>query len=406
MRSTLGKVRTSRNIDLTRRCAVVLCLAAAAVKAQDVRGGAGEDQAPAISYERLMDYLRWSGRDNIADAMAIKLIERFGLAFRPTADELGRLGNVPGARSLTAAIERARIPAPPPVILEAALSITCAPVDCDIWVNDRRLGRTQGGTLPWVVLPPGKISVSAAMANYETTRSRSELVLASGERRKLEFVFQPPQSDSSAVGARLLQQMFDAIGGREPANVPLRAAGTLYLRDEAGEIVPWSIVAWIRGGQLIRVQTSRLKERVELIRTEGATWRETSRSAAASQLSAAVALLEPALLPNQMRAMNAAGASAVACNSDLPVARFRIEGAAGGSIVTLDSFSRPSQIEREIRPGSRATILYSDYSQLPGLMWPAVIEVLFADSRRGIAVRFSSVQRVETLPEGMVRSSH
>jgi hypothetical protein len=405
MSSAPGKIQRSRNIDRANYWLALLFFASAAGQAQEARIAAGEDRQHAISYERLMDYMRESGRDSISDAMAIKLIERFGLAFRPTAEELRRLRGATGARPLMTAIESARIPALPPVILDGALSIICAPVDCAVWVNDRRVGRTQGGVLPWVVLPPGKISVAVDSPNYDPLRSRSEVLLAAGERRQIEFAFQPSQSYLNDAGALLLKQMLDALGAPEPENALVRAAGTLYLRDEAGEIVPWSMVAWIRGGQLLRVQASRLNERVELLRTDGASWKETSGSAIAPQLSATLALLESALLPNQVRTMNAGDTGAIACDVDLPGARFRTEGPAGGSIVTLDSFSRPGQIEREVQPAGRARFLYSGYSELPGMMWPAVVEVVFADSRRGIEARFSSVQRVKALPEDTVRSS-
>ena len=200
------------------------------------------------------------------------------------------------------------------------------------------------------------------------------MLLTPGERRNVKFVFRPSHAYLNQDGSRLFKQMMEALSAAEPENTSIRAAGTLYLRHGSGEMVPWSMVAWIRRGQLIRVQTARLKDRVELIRTEGASWKETSKSAAPPELKTAVALLESALLPNQVQMMNARGASAVACDVDMPVARFRIEGPGGNSTVTLDAFSRPGQIERDIEPRGHTTFLYSGYSNVSGIVWPSIVD--------------------------------
>jgi hypothetical protein len=404
MRPAFQKLSISCSLGPNRCCLAFLLLACVAAHAQGKEAsGSDAGQQNAISFERLMQFLRRDGRDRISDAMAAKVIEKFGLAFRPTPDELRRIRTEAGALPLLFAIEHARVPALPPVILNGALSISCAPVDCDVWVDGRRLGRTDGGVLPWVVLPPGKIDITVASPKYETKQNRSEVVLASGERRNVDFVFQPTQAYLTEIGARFLREMLVALGPTEPGNDSVRAGGALYLRDESGVVVPWSIVAWVRGGQLVRLQASRLSQRVDFVQ-EGGSWKEASGIEATSQLTGAVSLLASSFLPRQVGLLAAAGTGVLACDLDRPVRRFRTSGPAGTYTVTLDSSSRPGEIEREMNADApRATFLYSDYSERAGAVWPGMIQVIPAGSGGGIEARFTTVERVARPPEEVGR---
>jgi hypothetical protein len=198
------------------------------------------------------------------------------------------------------------------------------------------------------------------------------------------------------VGMRLFRKMLDAVGGSE-SNPPetIRAAGALYIRDDSGRITPWSIVAWIRSGEVGRLELSRLQEKFEIIRSgAGFSWKKRPRRNA-EQLQEAAAILSGLLLSRQIARLRGPGLAIAASDpvdESKPV--FRARGLEEIYTVTLDSSSRPVRVECEHAAGARdATFLYSDYSEEDGLLFPRVIHVLFADSRSGMEVRFSSIRR-------------
>ena len=157
MHSLFGKVRISSIIRRTRGYLAIFLIAGAAVHGQETRPVVDSGQPRAISYDRLLDYLSQGGRDEFSDAIAIRLIEQFGLAFRPTPEEFARLRSAREAALLMVAIERARKPELPAGDREGR------PVH--MYLRSRRL-RCFGSTkiasaepraecLPWVALPPG-----------------------------------------------------------------------------------------------------------------------------------------------------------------------------------------------------------------------------------------------------------
>ena len=248
---------------LLTECLVAFCFFASGTHAQEHRSESSHPVQPAVTFDGLAHYLQHGVREKEADAILIKLIERFGLAFHPTPEQLSRLQNLAASQPLLTAIASARFPAPAPAPPEhGALSITCEPLDCDLWSNDAPLGRTTGGVLPWVRLRPGPVTIVASRADYDSPPDRQEFVLAAGERRKIAFATEPSRTYLSGLGARLFEHMLRTVGS--PAATQsrsVRAVGSLYLRERDGRITSWSISAWIRGTELVRLDASRLNER-------------------------------------------------------------------------------------------------------------------------------------------------
>jgi hypothetical protein len=356
-------------------------------------------RAAGISFESLITYLSGS-RDSIHDAMAIKVIERFGLSFRPTPEDWARLQNSSAGEALLSAIKHARIPDPPPTVLEAAVSIACIPVDCDLWVNDRPVGRTAGGVFPWLTFPPGKVSIAAVSANFETAESRAEVTLGSGERKEVTFRFRPSRAYLEATGARLLREMRNALGSAPAAEEGMFSLkGTLYFW-EAGAVAPWSTAVWIHAGQLVRAQAIRLNERYDLAMTPDG-WKEISGAKGdTSQIEKALALLGGTLLTVRLQALMADGTTTIAVDPDRPATGFRTAGPAGAYVVTLDALSRPSKIRQETKEGlPDADYYYSEYVEDAGVLWPTFVQAVLPGEKGGIEARFPTVQRVQKLPE-------
>jgi hypothetical protein len=229
-----------------------------------------------------------------------------------------------------------------------------------------------------------------------------ETVVAAGERKRIGFRMLPSQAYLADLGALYLRQMVDALG---PAarDASVRGAGTLYLRDEAGKIAAWSIFVWSGAEGLSRVEASRFDQRHTFSKTQSGAWKD-SGARQAPQLANAIALLDSALLPRRIEALQAGGAT-IARDGDGSGRQFRTAGASGSYVVTLDSLSRPGEIEcKPEGEAPPATYLYSEYSETAGLLWPRLIDVARPGSLTAIAVRFSTVERTRA-PDDSGRGS-
>lgn len=350
----------------------------------------------AVGFDGLIQYLRESSRDPESDAVLVKLIERFGLAFRPTPDQLTRLRNAANSSTLAIAIEGARLPPPPPALLDAAVSISCAPIDCELSINGSSAGRTQGGTHPWITLRPGPVTIAASDPNYESAQSRHDLVLAPGELQSIAFKFVPSRRYLTDAGRSLLQGMVDALGKASDAHsAAVVASGTLYLRDANGRTVLWSLRALIRGSELVRLDLSRLNELYTFPWTATRAKKRPPKYPPA--LEAVAARLGSAVLSRQILLLTAPGTSAEASNPPQPV--LRVKGADSSYLVTLDSLFRPLRIENENAPSTDSpTYMYSEYSQLDGELWPGIIQVITSSPGLTFEVRFSGFQHADEPP--------
>jgi hypothetical protein len=351
-----------------------------------------------------VDFLRRADRDSVSDALAIKLIERYGLSFRPTAEEMARLRNAPSAALVVKAVESARLPILPPP-KDAALAITCEPVECQIWVDDRAFGQTLGGDSQWLSVRPGKTDIRVESPNYEPLQDRTEVVLLPGERRRIEFRFRPTQEYLNDLGERYLIEMRKALGGSPGKDISLRMAGTLYVRDDGGIVTAWSIVAWSGMDGLSRVEASRLNQKSTFERAETSTWKQSAGRPAA-QVAKGISLLDKALRRGYIDSLQSASATLATYENAL-AREFIATGLDGGYAITLDPLSRPAEIAHEAQGVAAASrYLYSHYSEVAGLFWPNLVEADDSGEKISIAARFSTVRQLPAPGNPPDRSSH
>jgi hypothetical protein len=379
-------------LKLEQCCVVAFISIFALAQAQDLPAGKATDKQVAVSVRRLMDFVQQPKRDKLADAMAMKLIKRFGLASRPASDDIARIRGAPVPAELIAAIESAHVPE----LENAALSITCAPVDCEVSINDRVEGRTKGGAFPWLSLQPGLVRITVASPQYETPQERVEVLLASGERRRVHFSFRPSQNYQREIGTRLFSNMVEALRKSGLSGVrTITAAGTLYARDATGAVDGWSVTVSIGDRGVERVVAHRMKETHTLVRSQDGTWKAPAGNRAPHLLDA-VKLLDGAMLTRRVEALTRADNSFIACQTDTSAACFQATVPENEYMVTLDALYRPTQVY-ERNPGGNAphlTYVYGAYAEDAGLLWPTVIQVIRGNPDTGIEVRFSRIQPV------------
>jgi hypothetical protein len=386
-----------------------------------------------ISLEGLLRFLgNFKGNDS-SEAMAIKLIEMYGLGFRPTPEDMGKLREASASEDLLKAIESARMPPAKPIVKQGRLTVGCEPVDCDVWLNGNPIGATSHGQTPLITLTEGPVTVSASKTNYDPSESKQVALIRQNELTRVEFQFKISRAGLLEIGAGLFQQMrrsmgasaeqtglqhggvlsnltsarpgdsrpggSDAANGSSPEQESngLRAAGTLYLHDSGEHSTAWSVVAWFWEGNESRFELSRLRERYVLTRTKGGdSWNRARKTELARELEAGIRLVVDGQLPRLMERLGDPGLTMIAVdfpfgNENLPV--FRAEGGPQVYLVTLDAACRPSEIRVESPgPGAGLRMLYSDYVQQGSAYYPKTTQIILPNGTQGVEARFDTVQ--------------
>ncbi len=364
-----------------------------------------------------MNVLAKAGGDDSAQAMAIGLIEIYGLGFRPTHEDIEKLKAASASESLLTAIETAQIPPLPPP-KPGTLAVSCEPVDCDVILNGRSAGSTSRGHLPWISLPEGPFTVSVSKTNYDVTEPKRNAAIRPNELTHMEFRLKISKAGLAELGAKRFQLMRQAMRGPSAANAnevsawpftgiegdQLRAAGTLYLHGQGGRRTVWSVVAWFQREHAARFELSRLREKYVLTFAGGGfSWNRNFRGDEATEIEEGMRTIGEAQLPALMERLADPGLIMTAPDS-IPgredKTTFRAEGKSQNYVVTLDSGNRPSEII--IEPAGQSPsrrILYSDYADLAGSLYPKTMQIFFPDGARGIEARFDTVQ-IGAMSEG------
>jgi hypothetical protein len=405
-----------RTIGIIAICAM---LPYASLRAQKVSGDEllPPSSALKISLDGLLNVLAKAGGDDSAQAMAIGLIEIYGLGFRPTHEDIEKLKSASASESLLKAIETAKIPPLPPP-KPGTLAVSCEPVDCDVILNGRSAGSTSHGHLPWISLPEGPASVSVTKANYDVAEPKRDVVIRPNELTQMEFQLKISRAGLAKLGAKRFHLMRQAVRGSSAVNAneasawpftgidgdQLRAAGTLYLYGEGGRCTVWSVVAWFQPEYAVRFELSRLREKYVLIFADnGFTWNRNFRADEARAVEEGMRSIGEAQLPALMKRL--ADPELIMTAPDFIPGRaekttFRAEGKSQGYVVTLDSANRPSEIILEPAGQSPSRrILYSDYTELAGTLYPKTMQIVLPDGARGIEARFDTLQ-IGAMPEG------
>jgi hypothetical protein len=343
-----------------------------------------------------------------SEAMVIRLIEMYGLDFRPTQEDLIELRKASASDALVRAIEAARKPPPPrPIAADGHLAVVCEPVDCDVWLNGDPAGTTNHGLLPWITRAQGPVTVTATHEGYEPVQARQEAQILSDQIVRVEFLFKPSRGALTTFGASLFRQMLESLGddGTQPRT--FRATGTLYLQDAGDHRTAWSLVEWLQLADLSTFQVSRLHEKYQITLTQpGLQWKKPPKTEGAKELEPLLQLLLDNRLTRLLESFRGPGCTVVAVDPasgrEGPTA-FRVEGSPRTYTVTLDSAHRPSEIRVETSgPGTGLTVLYSDYTEQGGISYPKTTQILLPNGITGVEARFDTFQLA---PEIRVRKA-
>jgi Domain of unknown function (DUF4292) len=349
------------------------------------------DDGPQITINGLLKFLANRATDEAAESLVIKLIQRYGIGFRPSASDFDAFRSASASEKLLSAIQAAKMP-PVPAIREGTLAVRCAPVDCDVWINGSPRGETIYGRTILLSLPEGPASVTVTKRGYDVDRSAQEVQICKDELVQVNFDLKKSRALLTETGENMLKSMVAALG--DPSAVldqtfhSLRVLGTIYRNDSSNRLAIWSVDGWLTDFRLAQLEMAAEtgRKRTLAVRAEP-DLDHSIRQLLDGQLSA--------ILPRLVSPGSSVLADDNAAGS-LPA--FRIHDGEQSYLVLLDAANRPSEIQVSSSPSqSPVRFLYSDYVEMGSAYVPRRTQVISANRDQGVELQID-VLRAEQPP--------
>jgi hypothetical protein len=398
---------------------IAFCILATGVLTAQSPTGADQHETASTCYplDQIISALRKSvGRSKTAsfESALITTIKRRTVCSRPTASELGKIGNAGGTDKLIDAIESVA-PAPPqflepappcpqpelPTPHQGQLTVSCAPVDCRVFANGASIGVTTNNVISQTI-SEGPIIVSVGAKDYEPDRNQEIVDIKFGEPKLINFKLKASRAALAITGSKLFNQMITALGGEEGLKAAelVRGKGTITsYRD--GKPTLWETKALIqmpdKGRFSVGVIESDGRHSYEIVRTEGEiALIKPGKGSEPADLNLALHQLQEYQLPETVKRLQSPALRIVATELGPTKGEETVLRAEGGSeryLIRLDANFRPEEIFLESGGLDKGTrLLYSDYMQQGSAIYPKRMQVQRPDPTSGIEVQFDTVE--------------
>jgi hypothetical protein len=338
---------------------------------------------------------------------------------RPTVEELDKIRRAGASAKLLEAIESAApptlasatsAPAPPssaqpclqpPPSKPGRLTVTCADVDCNVFVNGAPIGTTTNRAIS-KELPEGQVAISVSANGYEPERSQQIVEVKGVEPKVVKFDLHPSRAALEERGAFLFRQMMGALGGEEglKAAGSLRGSGTFTLYHE-GKPAAWEVTIALKLPDRGRFTVGAFqgdRQRYEILRTpDGMELAKMGKGADLEDLNLALHQLQEYQLSATLQRLKGSGFTMVAIDlkSDGNAgSTFRAEGGSEAYSIRTDADLRPQEITLESGGFDKGIkVLYSDYIQQGSAYFPKRMQVQRpGTASNGIKIEFDRVQ--------------
>jgi hypothetical protein len=354
----------------------------------------------AFSFDQV---LRLLGEDAIPLHRRQQAIRSRGVDFSMTQDKIDKL-KAAGAsgETLDAIKSKAKMiaaaptppPKPPPT---GGISITCAPVECDVMVKGSPHGATQGGTLELAQLTPGKWTINLQKTGYVPSES---IVTVEADRiAPVSATLEPTRATQEGFGSALFGKIVEALGGVDGVRVfsSVQATGSATIMNADGKSVRWTV--------LMRNRTDRALFQA---RAGGGILHEVaflgSEYRASKNLKGADALELPTdfgfVRDYQLAALITKLSDPqfkIWSPRPVPVAgeEFSLFAESGTEkyAIGVDSALRPQRIKITTATGvGSGLIIYGDYYKKEKVSYPKTLQIKSEGRQQGIDVRFDTVE--------------
>ena len=371
-------------------------LAMSQVTAPHKKGDSTQAAGKPFSFDRLAKGVDGIRARVFTQQALINRIKEFGLAFRPTPEDLEKLKELGASPKLLSAIESASQPPvreivatpppPPPVVREGLLAVTCTPVDCAVFVGAKRIDMTSRGHLEGIKLPVGTATVAVAADGYEADPKTKLLTITENGLTSIDFKLKPTQRTLEKAGGELFQRMVDALGGKEGLKETgfVRARGTALVYDRGGKPVAWSLAMLIKDRDKAKFSVTRDGQKYNVAFTdEGYRWSKTPKCEEVQGLEDVLRLVREyqigAVIDRLGKGQISLVAERVPPGSGEAVV-LRSDGSPNSYVITLESEFRPKEIRLESSGlGAGLKILFSDYVKQGKSFYPKVTQIVLPD---------------------------
>jgi hypothetical protein len=293
--------------------------------------------------------------------------------------------------------------APKPREELGSLAVTCDPAECDVSLNGKPRGSSQGGIMELAGIAAGRWVVDVSKDGYV---SRQSVVTVEAEKTaRIATVLDPSSTTQEALGAALFQKVVGALGGeaglKELASVQATGSTTIA-RD--GNTVRWTLVMRNRPDRaLFQARAGAILHEVGFVGNEFMASKNL-KGPDAMELPTDFGFIRDNQLPALIARLRNPRYKLLAKHA-VPVSseEFQLFAEAGTEKIAigLDAQSRPQRVRIATETGvGSATITYDDYFSNGNAPYPKTMQIKPDSRARGIEVRFDTVELNTNLKDG------
>jgi hypothetical protein len=328
-------------------------------------------------------------------------IQARGLNFSPSSEQIEKLKAAGASEDMLKLIKSslkstmASIPATPKP--RGALSLTCAPLECEITLNGTALGSTQSGTMEVKDLSAGTWTIDFKKAGYIGSQSTARV--ETDKTTPVSAVLEPDRKMQEAFGAELFRKVLSAIGGEDgiKALASVQAIGSTAIGVRDGKNLRWTLA-----------MRNKLDRALFQVRAGDGVLHEVAFAGSEYKVSKKVKGQDVQDLPTGFGLIRDYQLAAlirrlqnpqftILANHDVPVEgeEFALvaEGGTGKIFIGLDDHLRPQRVRITTATGvGSALVTYSDYFELENVSYPKTLQIKPEGWQQGIDVRFDKVE--------------
>jgi len=402
---------------------IVLSLAAAASMAFEIPQPAYGEQKPTSPKKNSDPFLngppltfdqvrRLLQEDAIPPRRRKEAIQNRGIGFAISPETLEKLKAAGATGEILELLENKARPAvavsapaiaPKPREELGSLTVTCDPAECEVSLNGKPRGSSQGGIMELAGMAAGRWVVDVSKDGYV---SRQSVVTVEAEKTaRIATVLDPSSATQEALGAGLFQKVVGALGGeaglKELASVQATGSTTIA-RD--GNTVRWTLVMRNRPDRaLFQARAGAILHEVGFVGNEFMASKNL-KGPDAMELPTDFGFIRDNQLPALIARLRNPRYKLLAKHA-VPVSseEFQLFAEAGTEKIAigLDAQLRPQRVRIATETGvGSATITYDDYFNNGNAPYPKTMQIKPDSRARGIEVRFDTVELNTNLKDG------
>ncbi len=349
-------------------------------------------------------------------------VQNRGVSFYPSGADVKQLKDAGATDDLIALIENKGAkykPAPPPPPkprTAGPLTLTCAPAECNIAVDGRSEGSTQGGTKRIASLLLGPQSNVVVDFSKDGYFSEQVIVpLKAGAPTSVKPVaLRPTEATEEKLGGQLFAAWIAKLGGDAGLHDAgaWSGAGSAILYQSGGQRTDWKVVARLRsagGGAYIEMEQalSGLKWRDAIngavVRSGGSgKLKNTAVVTEMAQIIQQIRDYQPAALAARLRSQKMTFVSLASAPDASGPVMLKATGAPGVYTLTIDSNGMLDRVAYEpaANQGKGLTVVYADYVAVGQGKAPKSLDMRFSEqTQHGITLHFDALQFAPNLTD-------